>query len=81
MNVSFDNTNIRIHTVHSKEEIYERLVRNDVRVECDLDCLRMACSFGTDLVVRRFCGGSASVADNNLVELVWKMLTIELFGA
>lgn len=36
---------------------------------------------GTNLIVGRLCSVSTSIADDDLVELVGKMFSIELFGA
>lgn len=67
--------------MHPEEKVHERLIGNNVGIESNLNSFGVPRSPRTNLIVGRLCGVSTSIADNNLVELVRKMFTIELFGA
>src|SRR3981189_3318293 len=67
--------------MHSEEKVHKGFIRNNLGIECDLDCFGVPRSSRTDLVIGRFRGASACIADDNLVKFVWEMFAIELFGA
>lgn len=67
--------------MHSEEEVYERFVWHNFRVECDLNCLGMARRTRADVFVGRGRGRPTGIADNDFVQLVLKVFTIQMFGA